>query len=52
MTHFHACVWLDHREAKIFGVGGLLEKKLLGDLERSYEKSAAFTNAFVSEKGL
>ena len=21
MTHFHACVWLDHREAKIFGVG-------------------------------
>jgi hypothetical protein len=38
--------------AKIFGVGGLLEKKLLGDLERSYEKSAAFTNAFVSEKGL
>jgi Protein of unknown function (DUF2505) len=38
--------------AKIFGVGGLLEKKLLGDLERSYEKSAAFTNTFVSEKGL
>ena len=38
--------------AKIFGVGGMLEKKLLGDLERSYEKSAAFTNAFVSEKGL
>ena len=38
--------------AKIFGVGGLLEKKLLSDLERSYEKSAAFTNTFVSEKGL
>jgi len=38
--------------AKIFGVGGMLEKKLLGDLEKSYEKSAAFTNAFVSEKGL
>ena len=38
--------------AKIFGVGGLLEKKLLGDLERSYEKSATFTNTFVSEKGL
>jgi hypothetical protein len=38
--------------AKIFGVGGLLEKKLLSDLERSYEKSAAFTNAFVAEKGL
>jgi hypothetical protein len=38
--------------AKIFGVGGLLEKKLLADLERSYEKSAAFTNLFVTEKGL
>ncbi|HWZ93230.1 MAG TPA: DUF2505 family protein [Polyangiaceae bacterium] len=38
--------------AKIFGVGGLLEKKLLGDLERSYAKSAAFTNTFVAEKGL
>ena len=38
--------------AKIFGVGGMLEKKMLGDLERSYEKSAAFTNTFVGEKGL
>ncbi len=38
--------------AKIFGVGGMLEKKLLSDLERSYEKSAAFTNTFVAEKGL
>jgi hypothetical protein len=38
--------------AKIFGVGGLLEKKLLGDLERSYEKSATFTNTYVVEKGL
>ena len=38
--------------AKIFGVGGLLEKKMLSDLERSYEKSAAFTNTYVVEKGL
>jgi stalled ribosome rescue protein Dom34 len=21
MTHYHACVWIDHRQAKIFGVG-------------------------------
>jgi len=21
MTHHHACVWIDHREARIFGVG-------------------------------
>ncbi|HKO54190.1 MAG TPA: DUF2505 family protein [Polyangiaceae bacterium] len=38
--------------AKIFGVGGMIEKRLLADLERSYEKSAAFTNTFVGEKGL
>jgi hypothetical protein len=37
--------------AKIFGVGGMLEKKLLSDLERSYEKSASFTNTYVAEKG-
>ena len=38
--------------AKIFGVGGLLEKKMIGDLEKSYAKSAEFTNTFVKEKGL
>ena len=21
MSHYHACVWIDHREAKIFGIG-------------------------------
>jgi hypothetical protein len=38
--------------AKIFGVGGLLEKKMIGDLEKSYAKSAEFTNAFVAEKNI
>lgn len=38
--------------AKIFGIGGMLEKKMLSDLERSYEKSASFTNTFVAEKQL
>jgi hypothetical protein len=38
--------------AKIFGVGGMLEKKMLGDMEKSYVKSAAFTNKWLSEKGL
>jgi hypothetical protein len=37
---------------KIFGVGGTIEKRLLSDLERSYQKSADFTNRFVAEKGL
>lgn len=21
MSHFHGCVWIDHREAKVFGIG-------------------------------
>jgi hypothetical protein len=37
---------------KIFGVGGTIEKRMLSDLERSYQKSADFTNRFIAEKGL
>jgi hypothetical protein len=37
---------------KIFGVGGAIEKRLLGDIQRSYQKSAEFTNRFITEKGL
>ena len=37
---------------KIFGVGGTIEKRILSDLERSYQKSADFTNRFIAEKGL
>jgi len=38
--------------AKIFGVGGMLEKKMIADLEKSYAKSAEFTNAYLKEKGI
>jgi hypothetical protein len=38
--------------AKIMMVGGLLEKKLVADLEKSYLKSVDFTNRFVRDKGL
>lgn len=38
--------------AKIFGVGGMLEKKMLADMEKSYVKSAAFTNQWLKEKSL
>ncbi len=34
-------------EAKIFGVGGLLESRLVHDLERSYEKAAVFSNQWL-----
>ena len=38
--------------AKIFGVGGLLEKQTLSDTKANYDKAAKFTNAFLAEKGL
>jgi len=38
--------------ARIFVIGGLLEQRLVNDLRRSYEKTAAFTNRFVAEKSL
>jgi len=38
--------------AKIFGVGGMLEKRVIADMETSYAKGAEFTNQWVVEKGL
>jgi hypothetical protein len=38
--------------AKIFGVGGLLEKTVIADIEKSYSESARFTNQYLKEKGL
>lgn len=37
---------------KIFGIGGTIEKRMLADLEKSYTKSADFTNRYIAEKGL
>lgn len=39
-------------ESRVFGVGGLLEKRVIDDLQASYSKAAQFTNAYVKEKGL
>jgi uncharacterized protein DUF2505 len=39
-------------EAKVFGVGGLIERQVLDGLEKSYAKSAAFTNRWIAERGL
>jgi hypothetical protein len=39
-------------EVKIFGVGGMVEKQIIGDMETSYAKGAEFTNKFIAEKGL
>jgi hypothetical protein len=37
--------------ARIAFVGGILEQRMIGDLSRSYAKSAEFTNRFLAEKG-
>jgi len=39
-------------EARVFGVGGLIEQRLLDDIERSYVKAATFTNRWISSHGL
>jgi hypothetical protein len=38
--------------AKIFGVGGMIESRILADIKASYDKAAEFTNRWVKEKGL
>ena len=38
--------------AKIFGLGGIVEKRLIADMEQSYAIGARFTNQFIAEKGL
>lgn len=39
-------------EVKVFGIGGMVENKMLGDIKTSYERAATFTNDWVREKGL
>jgi hypothetical protein len=38
--------------AKIFGVGGMLEKRVIADMQDSYAKGAEFSNRYIAEKGL
>ena len=37
-------------EARVFGVGGLLEKRLIADLEARYADSARFTNQYLRDQ--
>lgn len=39
-------------EARIFGVGSLVENKVLDDLVKSYDKSADFTRRWLLDHGL
>ena len=35
--------------AKVFGIGGMIESRILQDVRKSYDKAAAFTNRWVKE---
>jgi len=35
--------------AKVFGIGGMIESRILDDVKKSYDKAAAFTNRWVRE---
>jgi hypothetical protein len=37
---------------KIFGIGGMIEKRIVSDLEKSYDKAAQFTNQYIAENSL
>ncbi|HSC86936.1 MAG TPA: DUF2505 family protein [Polyangiaceae bacterium] len=39
-------------DVKIFGVGGLIEKRVAADLTRSYDLGAKFTNRYIKENGI
>jgi hypothetical protein len=45
-------VYVAKVEARVFGVGGMLEDRLLTDIERSYAKAAVFTNRWIAEHRL
>jgi hypothetical protein len=36
-------------EARVFGIAGLIENRILDDVARSYEKAAAFTNRWIAD---
>ena len=39
-------------KVKLFGVGGMVEKLIVADIERSYVKAAEFTQRWIDEGGL
>ncbi|HMJ11370.1 MAG TPA: DUF2505 family protein [Polyangiaceae bacterium] len=37
---------------KVFGIGGMIEKRIISDMQKSYETAAKFTNQYIVEKSL
>lgn len=45
-------VFLAKIEVKIFGLAGIIEKRIAADLTRSYDIGAKFTNRYIHDNGL
>lgn len=45
-------VYKAHVEARVFGLGGLIEKRVIADIENGYSLGAKFTNQYIAEKKL
>jgi hypothetical protein len=45
-------IYVARAEARVLGVGGMIEQRLLDDIEKSYNKSAVFTNRWIAEHHL
>lgn len=45
-------IYVARAEARVLGVGGTIEQRLLDDIEKSYNKSAVFTNRWIAEHQL
>ena len=41
--------YLANVEARVFGLAGMIEKRILDDVETSYDKAATFTNRWIAE---
>ena len=39
-------------EVKVLGLGRMMEKRIVDDLQKGYSRGARFTNEYVKEKGL
>jgi hypothetical protein len=43
-------IYVARVEARVLGVGGMIEQRLLDEIAKSYDKSAAFTNRWIAER--
>jgi hypothetical protein len=45
-------VFVAHVEARVFGIGGMIEKRVLADLSRNYDDSALFIATYLKQHGI